>query len=445
MATAEAVVYVCVVSEFTLPTLQACLDRRPAQVVLVASDKFQGTAERLKGLLDEKLPQSHVQILSKASAGDGLEGDDICANALWLNQHLRPLVGHWQTQGLQPVANVTGGTKAMTLALCSCFAWPQLDYQPINKPAQTVLVHSDGDRAIRFSATAVHGSVAAPIGPKDVARLYNSHVREEPPNSLCALPASGAIAQSIWDAQRARDAGLGALFKGLERVWTPERSTRAHGDRMSVDWLAFLAEQPSASHAQVRDWVQRLGVLAPDWFHADEAALTLPGLGAKQSGKDLRKWISGDWLEQLAGLWLEAGGIAPEEIARNLVASPDATRRSDSNREADLLIHHHNTTSLVEIKAGLPPGKSPSEMENQLSSLGSRFGKTRKALLLGPDLLQLLRAQQRAEALWYRCQASGVALLLERAHVIEFAHGHDPWREARKNAVVPEVFKSAAR
>ena len=111
-------------------------------------------------------------------------------------------------------------------------------------------------------------------------------------------------------------------------------------------------------------------------------------------------------------------------------AAPQSTQRSDGNREADLLIHQHNITSLVEIKAGLPPGKSPSEMENQLSSLGTRFGKTRKALLLGPQLQRDLCHQRRIEALWYRCRASGVTLLLEKIHLIAFVQGDSPWKNA---------------
>ncbi len=56
----SAIAYVCVVSEFTLPTLQACLDIRPAHTILIASDSFIPQALRLQTLLMEKLTEGQT-------------------------------------------------------------------------------------------------------------------------------------------------------------------------------------------------------------------------------------------------------------------------------------------------------------------------------------------------------------------------------------------------
>ena len=425
----SAIAYVCVVSDFTLPTLQACLDIRPAHTVLIASDIFMPQALRLQTQLREKLTEGQTYVFSKDSTGHSLDGDDVCANAQWLEQHLCPRLRDWQAQDLQVVVNITGGTKAMTLALSNCYPWQRIDYQPINKPMQSVQVKPRDTGRSCFSAVSIDGSASVHIGPRDVARLHNWQVREEASNPLCGSPDAGGLTQLIWDAQRQNDRGLQALFSGLERIWVRERAQHQQPN-VTVAWHDFFPPSGTDSPEQVQSWVQRLSALAPTLLHADNSGITLPGNRPKNEGKHLRDWISGDWLEQLAGDWLVQGGIAPDAMARNLVASPDSTQRSDSNREADLLIHQHNVTSLVEIKAGLPPGKSPSEMENQLSSLGARFGKTRKALLLGPQLHRDLCHQRRIEALWYRCRASGVTLLLEKIHLIAFVQGDSPWKNA---------------
>ena len=130
-----------VISEFTLPTLEACLSLRPEHIVLIASDgeTFAQQARHLQGLLHERLEGSRVEILSHASTGEHLGGDHITANQAWLAAHLVPRLQEVAHQGGICAANLTGGTKAMALALAACHDWQRLDYQPLgNKPMQSV-------------------------------------------------------------------------------------------------------------------------------------------------------------------------------------------------------------------------------------------------------------------------------------------------------------------
>ena len=85
-------IYVCVISEFTLPTLEACLSLQPEHIVLIASDgeTFAKQALQLQGVLQERLGASQVEILSHTSTGQNLDGDDIIANQAWLAAHLVP-------------------------------------------------------------------------------------------------------------------------------------------------------------------------------------------------------------------------------------------------------------------------------------------------------------------------------------------------------------------
>ena len=64
-------IYVCVISEFTLPTLEACMSLRPEHIVLIASDgeAFAKQGRHLQGLLQERLNGSRVEILSSDSTG----------------------------------------------------------------------------------------------------------------------------------------------------------------------------------------------------------------------------------------------------------------------------------------------------------------------------------------------------------------------------------------
>lgn len=79
--------------------------------------------------------------------------------------------------------------------------------------------------------------------------------------------------------------------------------------------------------------------------------------------------MSGDWLEQLAYDWPIEKNVKPECIARNIHGGD--VQQTDSHREADLLIYYKKeqdnefisgVSSIVEIKAGLPPGKPASDL-----------------------------------------------------------------------------------
>lgn len=439
MATA---IYVCVISEFTLPTLEACLSLRPEHIVLIASDgePFAKQARHLQGLLQERLDGSQVEILSSASTGQNLDGDDIIANQAWLAAYLVPRLREVTRQGGICAANLTGGTKAIALALAACHDWQRLDYQPLgnkNKPMQSVCAsHQPRYQAQPSAVPHLHDAQ-----PLDIARLHNEKARISKPNRVRESPSALDLAQRIWDAQQAQQPALQALFTGLERIWGHEREQHQQAS-ITQTWAQFLADSSNAlPHLDdIRTWVTQLGSLhTQPLLHANAQCITLPGNTNSKAHKQLRDWISGDWLEQLVRHWLVQQDIPAAAMECNIIGAEEDA--SGSQREADLLVHHRHVTSLIEIKAGLPPDKTPGELENQLSSLGSRFGKTRKALFLGPEALRAMRARRRSEDFWLRCQANQVTLLLTPEQLYRFVQGDNRiWPDPEKGGQVPPEF-----
>ena len=69
----------------------------------------------------------------------------------------------------------------------------------------------------------------------------------------------------------------------------------------------------------------------------------------------------------------------------------------------------------------MPEGAEAKTIEQQLSSLGDRFGRTNKGLLIAPNLQhQLQRSDRRWEDFKLRCQAGKVTLLTDRKSVVTF-------------------------
>ncbi|WP_296271862.1 hypothetical protein [Pseudomonas sp. UBA6323] len=412
----HSLVYVCVVSGFNLPELESCLARRPAQVLLVVSDAFQQQAARLNGVLEQLLPGVQVRILSHATTGVALQGDEVLENQQWVQQVLLPCLNQPPLNALPRALNFTGGTKAMAAVLLHAHAWGFLDYKALNHDALQVL-EPVGDGRTFAAAPAV----ALPaVLPQFVAALHADQVSSDPPNRILDQQpeASLALARDIWQAQEHGCPHLRALFQHLERLWVLEHDNPTYRTRrLRLDWAEFLQgpEQPAAGLLR---WLERFRALDPSALDWNDQRIELPGNRPDKTHRALRQWISGLWLEQLAYHWLLEADIAPDAIARNLKCGQ--RQDSASQRELDLLVHRQGKTRLVEIKAGYPPGLSPGTLESQLSSIGSRFGRTEKALLLGPQPRQLLMEGKRWDTFALRCEASGICLLHSRAMLVAF-------------------------
>lgn len=127
--------------------------------------------------------------------------------------------------------------------------------------------------------------------------------------------------------------------------------------------------------------------LAPECWSINEAGIRIPGNAPRGKSPSvayhLQAWLKGDWWEQRAYQWLREAGLPETAIACN-VHGGERDQRSSGQHEADLLVHYRGRSTLVEIKVDMAPGQPAKEMENQVSSLADRFGKTQKALLISP-------------------------------------------------------------
>lgn len=418
----EPLAYVCVVSAFNVPELESCLARRPSHVLLVVSDAFALQADRLGERLEECLSGVQVHYLHKQLTGHALGGDDILENQRWVQAVLLARLADDELKSLPPILNFTGGTKAMTLALLHCHPWQALDYKAAGR--RELQVMRPGAPAPGQFVPSVRLSLPE-VSALNVAKLY-ADVQADPLNAIIdGQPTlSLELARAIWQAQQDGDEGLRRLFNCLENIWVEGRSKETYRQRsLTLGWQDFVQDPAdSAFGATMGEWLQLFQTLAPLELRMDGTGITLPGNKPAGLGKALRQWISGVWLEQLAYQWLLEDGLPASSIAQNLKSGE--LNSSAAQREADLLVHHQQDTSLVEIKAGLPPDRAPSDLEQQISSLGNRFGRTRKALLIAPQLRSNLG--KRWASLELRCAANQVQLIDSRQGLLDFVRKRQP-------------------
>lgn len=416
----QPLAYVCIVSEFNLPELEACLARRPSDVLLVVSDnaRFAEAAARLEKRLHAQLPGSVVHLLHHSSTGQSLGGDDLHEAQQWIRRVLQPLLLQLAAAGKPAALNFTGGTKALALALLQGHPWQYADYRAQGRrELQVIALQRDAQQVPDFQS--LPDVPLADISPLEVALLHGNDVHPAALNELMlAQPQlTGQLAGEIWAALKAQDPGLLQLLARLEWLWSHQLETPAYRkNQLTLPWSAFLGSE--APLPGLDDWLRRFQRLAPEQLHWNDDSITLPGNRARRKNRALRDWISGTWLEQLIHQWLLEAGVPERAMVRNLKSGLVADN-SHGERETDLLIHHQSMTCLIEAKADLRPGGSPAELERQVSSLGDRFGKTRKILMIGPQLHSRLQQGNRWNDFELRCKASGVALCTDREGLLD--------------------------
>jgi len=411
------IVYVCVVSGYNLPELEACMARRPGDVVLVVSDheQFEKAADRLEKLLSESLPGVAVHRPDLQPGACSLGGDDVLECQVWVRSVLVPYLQRTELAGRPRYLNFTGGTKAMTMALFCAPGWEGMDYKAASRQQLQVVALCAGEAGDGALVTSREPLPIADVSPVAVAALHNKYITQDRSNPLFDRPESLGLAQAIWDAQESQDAELIGLFDLLEQVWSAGREVEAYQrERVSLP----VADGLDVARLDV--WLARLAALQCNVIYRDARQLSVPGNRIKKPQRAFVDWVSGDWLEQLCHNWLLHAGMPEAAMARNLKSGPDAAR-SGSQREADLLLHHRGQTRLLEVKAGLPKGHSPAELESQVSSLGGRFGQTRKALFVSPRLRRQLECSRSWDNFALRCQASQVVLCHDRSSLLKFA------------------------
>lgn len=406
----DDIVYVCSTSGYNLPEYEACLLRRPRYLVLIVSNygEIQQAAERFSRVVRQALPG--IEIL-RPDVRQVFDGADLQAYQIWQREQLLPTL-QALPESLPRICNLTGGTKIMALALSRLTDWAWIEYKADRtQELQKFSFGSDG-------FVDMSKEVLPQADPFAVAELYSEHVRRLKPNQVVEHRQSICQANRLWNGLTTRDAALLQLFgsecSGLEMVWMYGKDQEAYQQQwLELSCQAFIGQ--AFFTTEQLGWLNAWASLSETGLQVDAQKLRLAG-NRKNMRESLRRWLSGDWLEQLAAHWLEQV-IPAEHITMNVRVRPDnADNSSTGERETDILIHHQGRTSIVEVKTDLPPGGDFATGIRQLASISDRFGRSNKVLLIGPQLYQRCQARMDVEIL--RCQAEGILLAYDKVSLL---------------------------
>jgi hypothetical protein len=387
-----SIIYVVIISDHVLPSFSALVSQptTPERVLLIASQQFKLTALRFEQQLNALDPSIQVDRLDKAK----LSGESMHEMMQWIESEFLPYYQQYQTH--RWILNVTGGTKIMPMALELAIDWHEVHYKSfkVNSLQRWQLVNQK--RAL------LPDLVMQDVPIKAALSLYTEITTPRVnriSNESNALP----MAQQLWDAYSSSAHIHHDLSRVLTHYWVEEREQHQQAS-IEIPWSSFETKDIDALMA----WCKHLAQLSLGTMLVSEQSLLLPGNKPKKSvHKDFKKWISGDWLENLVESWLDDAGIVYES---NVPIK-------DSDRELDFVTLKSGQLQVVEVKTAPARNEALNGIVRQITSIIA-VGKLTNYLFVGPEFKPSINNEDKWQAFEAQCQANRIKLIFSREELI---------------------------
>jgi hypothetical protein len=415
--------YSVIMSDHNLPEYQACIDLKPAVVLVIASTEYVKPGERFQRQLTERCPEMEV-VLIGGKADERLEGNDASEIQAWLAATFAAYYLFYQSMGYSMSLNLTGGTKIMSLLLKESFEWTNFHYQAEKLGYLQVLTPKS------FTEQVTQIPYQNEVPPLEHSRLYNERVNIVPENPLYAHAKALVLADYFMQAQLltlehkpAWHPWL-ALTSFLDEsgIWEDRRNALSG----EVTWqelcrnkvVGGMASNPGEPElplleerkARLIVLFECLNELHPviTW---DETGVILPLPSGRKKDRVLEHWmrfLAGGWYERLIMAWLDQ--TFPDSPRKANVQVSDAN--ASGQRELDILMVLKRRLWVLEVKADLPPQHRASSASDQLSSAARPLGRVGRMLVLSPQFVSRMRSADARRAFSLNCRAENVLCCL---------------------------------
>lgn len=407
---AEKWTYVVVISEHNIAELYSCLHFKPARVITIASPYFSNENERFCQILSSRLPDCHIS----SPSTEGLNGDNFLGTLRWAKQMLLPQFNPEEKW----VLNVTGGTKAMILALEKSLSWDEIHYKSVRDPQlETWRLVQDEDALMSFSKSNCKIDIECDLTVLEAMNLYPIKLHKDKTEHFVSSPPVLALAEEIGATIDDADHIHFKLEAQLEKVW---RRDKKYTDAWQlIPWHDFNAESEQALN-EIQAWCEKVANQCDRILALSEQGLSVL-CQYKRSDPRLseKRWLEGRWLEDLLVVWLKEAGIVDEHIHKGLnIKTLDEKDNQGSELEIDLCILRHQKLYMIEVKAGVPNYRKLSDAVRQIT----RFNKNtmaNKGLFIGPWAVDKL-TDIRTKNFTALCKGSRIRSLKSKQELLDF-------------------------
>lgn len=405
--------YFIILSEHNIAEYRACLDLQPQNVHLIVTEwvASKNAHTRFKTTLEQSEQfQGKIHEIGFQS-GSELIGERAEEIQSWLDAVFKAYCAEHHISN-NAILNITGGTKILSQLLSAQTGiWQELHYQAFQRDSNQIRIDRLHPDNLAFLGEIV---LSNRFSLRDSLKLYADKIKKHSPNPIIEHPDSLPLAQMRFAAQSMKQPENGNLFPAvmpvLEKAWTQED----HQDQKEIllEWQAFGLAQPD----ELKPFLQRLiNLIDPqDRIRLDEKGLILPLQYNKKSqiGRqihDWKKWISGDWFEQLIYTWLKENGVKDEELETGL----QLIRGESQGNETDILLFRKNQLIFCELKSDLSSKSKLADPLRQVIDQSLNMGKVRRVLILSPVIKDNAKPQQWTE-FERNCAAKNIQIIIAR-------------------------------
>lgn len=400
--------YFIILSEHNIAEYRACLHLQPQNVHLIVTDWVAGKNAhiRFKNTLEQS-EQFHGKIHELGfQSGGKLFGERTKEIQSWLQTVFKAYCAEHRI-AKNAILNITGGTKILSQMLAAQTGiWQEMHYQAFQRSSNQIHIDRLNPDNLAFLDEIV---LPNRFSLRDGLKLYADEIGEHSPNPIIKHPDSLPLAQMRFAAQNMKQPENGNLFPAvmpvLENAWTQKYPKDQK--EILLEWQAFGLAQPD----ELKPFLERLiNLIDPqDQIRLDEKGLILPIKYKKNKTQThyWKKWISGDWFEQLIYTWLKENGVKDEELETGL----QLIQGESKGNETDILLFRKNQLIFCELKSDLSSESKLADPLRQVIDQSLNMGKVRRVLILSPVIKNNAKPQQWT-AFERNCAAKNIQIII---------------------------------
>lgn len=400
--------YFIILSEHNIAEYRACLHLQPQNVHLIVTDWVAGknAHTRFKNTLEQS-EQFHGKIHELGlQSGGKLFGERTEEIQNWLQTVFKAYCAEHRI-AKNAILNITGGTKILSQMLAAQTGiWQEMHYQAFQRSSNQIHIDRLNPDNLAFLDEIV---LPNRFSLRDGLKLYADEIGEHSPNPIIKHPDSLPLAQIRFAAQNMKQPENGNLFPAvmpvLENAWTQKYPKDQK--EILLEWQAFGLAQPD----KLKPFLERLiNLIDPqDQIRLDEKGLILPVKYKKNKTQThyWKKWISGDWFEQLIYTWFKENGVKDEELETGL----QLIQGESKGNETDILLFRKNQLIFCELKSDLSSESKLADPLRQVIDQSLNMGKVRRVLILSPVIKNNAKPQQWT-AFERNCAAKNIQIII---------------------------------
>lgn len=397
--------YFIILSEHNIAEYRACLHLQPQNVHLIVTDWVAGknAHTRFKNTLEQS-EQFHGKIHELGfQSGGKLFGERTEEIQNWLKTVFKAYCAEHRIAN-NAILNITGGTKILSQMLAAQTGiWQELHYQAFQRSSNQIHIDRLNPDNLAFL-----GEIVLPnrFSLRDGLKLYADEIKKHSPNPIAKHPDSLPLAQMRFDAQSMKQPESGNLFPAivsvLEEAWKKNPKGQ---EEILLEWQKFEPARPDELKLFLEKLINLIDLQGQ--IRLDEKGLILPVKYNKKTLNYWRKWISGDWFEQLICTWFKENGIKDEELETGL----QLIRGESQGNETDILLFRKNQLIFCELKSDLSSESKLADPLRQVIDQSHNMGKVRRVLILSPVIKNNAKPQQWME-FERNCAAKNIQIII---------------------------------